>query len=486
MLRGSRPGERRGGRKRGTPNRRTVLTDRILSIGLDHPAASQPAILLKLVKDPKLPADTRMAVAPRCYPPRRTRSFRTNRRRSLAGSRTAIAQEALATESSATAFNGSQASAVVSTIRDWNPHALEGLFGVVQDATANPKVRRKAALKIAELLPPKAGKKAKVIPDKYGFSVAPILASGYRDIQLELRSLVNAPSRIIPAIAEKIKKLEARSDAIRRRLQLPCPTKYGDEEAAKDFARLTEFTSLRDNKSALSEAQEAEEAHLKARFDVSCASPESMARHRRKALEDADRRFRMNRLTREFYAPPLSRKDRNDLELLRWLFPKPKRDLPQLDDDRLDPYRDHPFADELIASDGNFYPQDSKLRPAGAPGDLLLEEPKARIYELEKRCGREEMTATEEEELQDLRRRHPRIAEVISQMNLEYDYWFSYELKIAQKAGLDPDAAMKQAEVCCLRFKKDGCLSFFDLVQLRDDGTWPWDPPASPPANNAT
>ena len=61
MLRGSRPGERRGGRKRGTPHRRTILRDRILSIGLDHPAASQRAFLLKLVKDRKLPADTRMA-----------------------------------------------------------------------------------------------------------------------------------------------------------------------------------------------------------------------------------------------------------------------------------------------------------------------------------------------------------------------------------------------------------------------------------------
>jgi hypothetical protein len=59
-----------------------------------------------------------------------------------------------------------------------------------------------------------AGKKAKVIPDEYGFSINPNLASAYRDIQLELRALVNEPTRKIPAIAEKIKKLAARSDAI--------------------------------------------------------------------------------------------------------------------------------------------------------------------------------------------------------------------------------------------------------------------------------
>ena len=187
---------------------------------------------------------------------------------------------------------GSQTPAVVPAIRDWNPQALDALLGVVQDATADPKARRKAALKIAEFLLPKAGKKAKVIPDEYGFSISPNLASAYRDIQLELRALVNEPTRKIPAIAEKIKKLEARSDAIRRRLQVPCPTKYGNKEAANDCVRLMKLTSLRDNKTALTEAQQAEEAHLRARFDVFSASPEAVARRRREALQDAERLFK--------------------------------------------------------------------------------------------------------------------------------------------------------------------------------------------------
>jgi hypothetical protein len=160
MLRGSKPGERRGGRKRGTPNRRTILRDRILSIGLDDPAASQHAFLLKLHKDRKLPADTRMAIAPRCFPPKRT--SRAGRPRALASSRTTVAQEALATEGSAVGSAGSQKPAAVPAMRDWTPQALDGLFGVVQDATADPKVRSKVALKIAEFLLPKADKKAKV------------------------------------------------------------------------------------------------------------------------------------------------------------------------------------------------------------------------------------------------------------------------------------------------------------------------------------
>jgi hypothetical protein len=185
---------------------------------------------------------------------------------------------------------------------------------------------------------------------------------------------MNEPTRKIPAIAEKIKKLEARSDAIRQRLQVPCPSKYGNKEAGNDCDRLMEFTALRDNQTALTEAQTAEEAHLRARFDVFAASPESVARRRRQALEDAERRFKKSRLTGDFPAALLSRKERNELELLRWLYPKPKRNLSQLDgDDGFEMYRDHPFVGELQAPDGNFYPRHSKLRPAGAADDLLVQ-----------------------------------------------------------------------------------------------------------------
>jgi len=455
MLRGSRPGERRGGRKRGTPHRRTILRDRILSIGLDHPAASQRAFLVKLVKDRKLPADTRMAVAPKCFPPKRTRSLRTGRPRALGGSRTTIAQEALATVGSAVASKGSPA--VVPAIRDWTPQALDALFGVVQDATANPKARSKAALKIAEFLLPKAGKKAKVIPDEYGFSINPNLAGAYRDIRLELRALQS--TRKIPAIAAKIKKLEARSAAIIRLLQVPYPTKYGEREAANDVERLIELALLPGNGTALTEAQNVEEAHLRARLDVFNASPESLARRRRAALEKADRRFRMYRLDGDF----LSRKERHELNLLRRLYPaEPNQSLSPLEDDEFETRRDHPFAHELPAPDGNFYPRHSKLRPAAPKEDAekahLAANPEllgeATIRELEeRRAVGFQLTASEEEELRDLRERYPEYAAGLDLMDLQYLYHWRREFEIARKAGLDIDAIYEQAEVCCLRLR---------------------------------
>jgi hypothetical protein len=233
VLRGSRPGERRGGRKRDTPNRRTILTDRILSIGSDHPTASRRALLQKLVADPRLPADTRMALAPKCFPAKRTSSRKGKGSDASAGVQTTGKTD----KKEPRAKVGSA---------DWNPAALDALFGVVQDPAAGPKVRRTAARKIAEFLLPKVGKKERAGTDEYGFRITPKLAAAYRDIELEVRALVSdSNARKIPAVAERIKKLQARSAAIRRRLEAPCPSKYGFEEWARDGAKLRGFTRLR-------------------------------------------------------------------------------------------------------------------------------------------------------------------------------------------------------------------------------------------------
>jgi hypothetical protein len=115
---------------------------------------------------------------------------------------------------------------------------------------------------------PKTDTKPKIIPDKDGFLIGPALASAYREIRRELTHLVNGRTRKIPAIAERIKELEARAAAIKRRFQAPCPAKYGPKEAAKDLDRLTEFAEFRGDGIALTEVQKAEEAHLWARRDV--------------------------------------------------------------------------------------------------------------------------------------------------------------------------------------------------------------------------
>jgi hypothetical protein len=82
----------------------------------------------------------------------------------------------------------------------------------------------------------------------------------------------------------------------------------------------------------------------------------------------------------EIYAPPLTRKQRDDLRLLRTLYPRPHSSTSKVETEEeklrrknFDEERagGHPFRDEEPAADGNFYPHDSKLRP---PEPEILEE----------------------------------------------------------------------------------------------------------------
>ncbi len=84
MPRGSKPGERRGGRQRATPNKRTVLTDRILAAASCHPTATRPELLLILAKDQALPADIRMAIVRKSFPAVTSRSIEGSAEKPLA------------------------------------------------------------------------------------------------------------------------------------------------------------------------------------------------------------------------------------------------------------------------------------------------------------------------------------------------------------------------------------------------------------------
>ena len=64
------PGERRGGRTHATPNRRTILADRMMLVLAGCSMASPKQRLSKLVNDAELPADIRMTVAQKAFPGR--------------------------------------------------------------------------------------------------------------------------------------------------------------------------------------------------------------------------------------------------------------------------------------------------------------------------------------------------------------------------------------------------------------------------------
>jgi hypothetical protein len=325
------PGERRGGRTRATPNRTTILADRIMVVLAGCSMASPKQRLSKLINDAELPAEIRLTVAQKAF----------SRRTNLA--------------------------------------ALDALFGIVSDASASAKGRRKAAAELATFFLPKkpVTRRWQFTADECGFFDGEI-AREYRAIDFELRALKQHPNRDFPEITQMIRRLQARSDAIRQRLQCPCPTRYGKEQIWEDYIRLATLAGKREDGVALTTEEDAEEAHRKARFDCYAESPEQTARRYKEGLEAADRRFRKSRFFKDgMAAPPLSRRQRNDLWLLRWLYPlhnsNSRRD-PKLEAQAgANVSIGHPFHDEGPAVDGKFYPRDSKLRPASTDDSEFVE-----------------------------------------------------------------------------------------------------------------
>jgi hypothetical protein len=384
------PGERRGGRTRATPNRRTILADRIMAVLDGCSRASPKERLSKLINDAELPADIRMAVAQIAFPDRTGGVRRARRAKSeirTMGSKQRGGPAAMEAPS-----------AVSLPVETMSQAARDALLGIVSDASASAKARRKTATKLAAyFLPMKpVNKRWRFTADECGFAINAEIAREYRAIDFELRDLTRHPSRDFPEIAQRLRKLRARIDAIRQRLQCPPPKcdgdedairqgpqspslkGYGDKEFTEDWIRLETFARKRATGIALNTEEDVEEAHRNARYDCYAQGPEQTARRRRRQLEAADNLFRKNRSFKFGGTASLSRKERNDLWLLRWLYPPlhSKSHLSAEAESLSDGERwiGYPFHDEKPAVDGNFYPHDSKLRPAKDDEVVILDD----------------------------------------------------------------------------------------------------------------
>ena len=63
MPRGSKPGERRGGRQRGTPNKKTALKNAALAAAAANTDISPRDFLLGIMRDPTTSSDLRVKIA---------------------------------------------------------------------------------------------------------------------------------------------------------------------------------------------------------------------------------------------------------------------------------------------------------------------------------------------------------------------------------------------------------------------------------------
>jgi len=229
--------------------------------------------------------------------------------------------------------------------------ALELLLSIVQDITALPTQRRKAASEVAEYFLPKysAGRKLrrrKFPPDECGFVVDPDVARELRDSKLRLACLPLAKKVTPYAVAQRASKLQTRIRAIQQSLRCPCPSRYSETQIKLDAMRLNSFGLKRKRQEILSLDEDLEEAHRMARYDSYVYGPEVAARRRLLALSE-----RRNILTPA---------EKATFRCLALLYPPPPPNGPNAST-----RAEHPFHDLPIVEGGLNRPT-SEARPAKA------------------------------------------------------------------------------------------------------------------------
>ena len=163
MPRGSKPGERRGGRQRGTPNKSTALKNAAFTAAVTDPNLMPLDFFLTLMRQADLPLEFRVAAAQQALP--------------LAHRKPKPANETYGRSGTVVNKKIGPRVQVVKVASDVEPHnvtPLDFLLGVMRDANNDPALRLRAAGLVAPYLHPKgepteAASEMTVVDDPYGF-----------------------------------------------------------------------------------------------------------------------------------------------------------------------------------------------------------------------------------------------------------------------------------------------------------------------------
>jgi hypothetical protein len=403
MSRGSKPGERRGGRQRATPNKRTVLTDKILAVASAHPTASCDELVAILARDRALPASSRVAVARKWFAaaPLPSANGRSKKPDVLAFGAIERTTPIKPYRRAANATPQSTRSASPNASPATNVAVLPVLFSIAQDSATTGSERRQAASELAQYFLPKNPTKKKsrcgnFPPDEYGFVVDPDLARELRDTKLELACLPLSSNKRSPyATAQKASKLQARIKEIQQSLECPCPSKYKlkchidggnfdaeisgeiiqDGEIVRDHDRLEILRKRRADKKMFTPEEDLEEAIRTARYDSFMLGPEMAVRLRLAELREK------KRAADKGYSPPFTLAQKAAFRLLTLLYPPPQRSEPS---EII--LADHPFLDLPIAEHDNLSSLHPPKRPVSSSPNPNLEEDFVEFVEIPPFC----------------------------------------------------------------------------------------------------
>jgi hypothetical protein len=277
MTRGSKPGERRGGRQRGTPNKGTLAKHAAINAAAVDPNLSPLDFLLKLMRQGDLPLELRITVAQQALPfthskPKSDRPIKGK----YGGSRNGV-NEKICPRVKVVKVSSEDAHSKVAP--------LDFLLGVMRDPDSPPAVRLRVVGIVAPYVHPKGEPSEMdgspvamtVVEDPYGFDadIGDKLQSILRDQErlrsLEARYLDSMNIHEFIAASEKAKQtpayLELAKSIEEQQAALKCPPTYKELDSRRDHARLRELEA-ESKARPFTAAEKIEQQHLQARHDA--------------------------------------------------------------------------------------------------------------------------------------------------------------------------------------------------------------------------
>jgi hypothetical protein len=383
-MRGSRPGERRGGRKKGTPNKKTAYVRAVTAAYSANPNPTPMEVMLAVMRDPYVALDVRLKMALRLLP-RLHRKLGAGETACVASGQNLGPQHrpnpspaALQIDDDlvenpvyrhngaarSPANGGSEDASVAPQNADQGGHGAElmplaFLLEVLHNANIPAPMKVKVASATLPYTQPKQSKRPAtptVVADRWGFVVDPVLA----------KKLCNQMARL--SVLKKRRKSTAKDRAAAQKLgekietklaTLQCPSveEYPAKDAARDKDRMLYLWRKRRSRAKLTPNEDTELAHVNARYWAYKLGPEGRARDRLRSLREKAR------LHLKSFGPPLNPWEKGELSVLTTVYRPIKIKLARDSEDFLE--RHSIFSDCEYDAEG--FPVDYRRSDPSAP-----------------------------------------------------------------------------------------------------------------------
>jgi hypothetical protein len=299
MPRGSKPGERRGGRQRGTPNKSTVLKNAAIAAAANDPNLSPLDFLLKLMRQPDLPLELRVTVAHQALPFAHIKKKAVTSTKVTYGDSQTVVNEKLGPRVKVVKVKSDHADADSIT-------PLDFLLGVMRNAKSPESLRLRVAGMVAPYVHPRGEPgqleetRAALMVDEDPYGFDPEILESLSQDQERSRALLkrHEDGQGLPwdfaeyyAALEKVKQTPAYVE-LEKRIADKFPSTYKELDSRLDRARLTELEEKGKTR-PLTAAEEIEQRHLRARLACYAETPQGADCRRMNSLRalSADLRF---------------------------------------------------------------------------------------------------------------------------------------------------------------------------------------------------